>query len=281
MPFEFLHGRTVLLTGATGGLGRHIAGALARSGAHLALSARDEAALRELAETLRPAGVRCVPVPADLTDRHSVTTLAERAEEAIGPLDILINNAVTEHRRGLEHTTRQQVDDVVDVNLRAPLELTRHAVTGMLERGRGHVVFVASVSGLTGTAYLAPYAATKGALIALGHSLRAEYGDRPIGFSVVTPGSVAGAGMFARAQADGVRPPRALRLTSPDAVARAVLRAITSDAPHLLPAAGPVRPALVLGLLSPRLAERLHARLGLARLFATAAQEEDHHAPLP
>lgn len=141
----------------------------------------------------------------------------------------------------------------------------------MLERGSGHVVFVSSVSGLAGTAFQAPYAATKGALVALGQSLRAEYIDRPVGFSVVTPGSVAGHGMFERGRANGIRVPAALRLTTPQAVSRAVLRAIATDAPQVLVSSGPVRPALVLGLLAPRTAERMYERLGLGRLFQPAA----------
>jgi short-subunit dehydrogenase len=161
---------------------------------------------------------------------------------------------------------------VVGVNLAAPLELTRRALPGMLERGRGHVVFVSSLSGFAGTAFEAPYAATKGALNALCRSLRAEYVERPVGFSLVAPGSVAGEGMFARGQADGIRVPRALRLTTPGAVGRAVVDAIETDAPEVVVYPGPVRSTLALGLLAPRISERLNERLGLGRLFQPAAE---------
>jgi short-subunit dehydrogenase len=124
-------------------------------------------------------------------------------------------------------------------------------------------------------AYQGPYAATKGGLNALSQSLRAEYIEAPVGFSVVAPGSVAGRGMFARGQAEGIRMPRALRLTTPEAVARAVVRAIEADVPQVLVYPSPIRPILALGLVAPRLAERANEQLGLGRLFRPAAQARE------
>ena len=102
-------------------------------------------------------------------------------------------------------------------------------------------------------------------------SLRAEYADSPVRFSLVAPGSVADRGMFARAQAHGIRVPRAMRLTSPEAVARGVIKAIHTDAPEVLVYPGPIRPLLALGAIAPRLSERLNERVGLAQLFQPAA----------
>jgi short-subunit dehydrogenase len=268
-----LRGQTALLTGATGGLGPAIARALALRGVRVALSGRREDALRDLAadllyDELTPA--ECVV--ADLRDRAAVSDLVERAERAVGPLDILVHNAAVDACAAFEQLTADELEEVVAVNLVAPLELTRVALDGMLERGRGHVVFVSSLSGFAGTAFEAPYAATKGALNALSRSLRAEYAGRPVRFSLVAPGSVAGQGMFARGQADGIEVPRALRLTTPEAVGNAVVEALRTDAPEILVYPGPIKPTLVLGSLAPRLSERLNERLGLATLFRPAAQ---------
>jgi hypothetical protein len=91
-------------------------------------------------------------------------------------------------------------------------------------------------------------------------------------FSVLSPGSVAGRGMFARGQAEGIRAPRALRLAAPQAVARSVVETVRSDGPEALVYPGPIRPGLVLGLVAPRLAERLNERLGLGRMFRPVAE---------
>jgi short-subunit dehydrogenase len=264
-----LAGQSVLLTGATGGLGPAIARALSGAGARLVLSARSEDALRALAADLSG---EAVAVAADLRDGDALAALVERAERVGGPTDIVVHNAAVEVCAGFEQTTAAELEEVIAVNLTAPLELTRRVLPGMLARGRGHVVFVSSLSGYAGTAYEAGYAATKGALNALCRSLRAEYVDRPVGFSLVVPGSVAGEGMFARGQADGIRVPRVLRLTTPDAVGRSVVKAIETDAAELVVYPGPIRPTLALGLLAPRVSERINERLGLGRLFQPAAQ---------
>ena len=268
-----LSGSTALLTGATGGLGAAIAHALASQDVRVVLSARREQALRALTEELRTDGARePTDVSADLRDQRDVATLVERAEQAVGAVDIVVHNAAVEACAAFERLTPDELEEIVAVNLTAPLELSRRAIPGMLERGRGHVVFVSSLSGFAGTAFQAPYAATKGALNTLSRSLRAEFADRPVGFSLVAPGSVAGEGMFARGQRDGITVPKALRLTSAEAVGRAVVEAVRNDAPEVLVYPGPIKPTLALGTVAPRLTERLNERLGLATLFRPAAE---------
>jgi NAD(P)-dependent dehydrogenase (short-subunit alcohol dehydrogenase family) len=269
---DSLQGKVALLTGAGGGLGSEMARALGREGVQLVLSGRGEAALGRLAAELGESGVRCVTLPADLSDREQVGGLVARAEEALGPLDIVVNNAAVEVCSGFDRLGDADIERVIAVNLTAPLLLSRDATSRMLERGGGHIVFVSSLSGYAGTAFQTPYAATKGALITLSRSLRAEYIDSPMRFSVVSPGSVAGRGMFARGQAEGIRAPRALRLATPQAVARSVVETVRSDAPEALVYPGPIRPGLVLGLVAPRLAERLNERLGLGRMFRPVAE---------
>jgi len=269
---DSLRGKVALLTGAGGGLGSEMARALGREGVQLALSGRGEAALRRLAAELAESGVRCVALPADLSDREQVGGLVARAEQALGPLDILVNNAAVEVCSSFDALGDDEIERIVQVNLTAPLVLSRDAAARMCERGGGQIVFVSSLSGYAGTAFQSPYAATKGALIALGRSLRAEYIHSPVRFSVVSPGSVAGRGIFARGLAEGIRVPRALRLSTPQAVARSVVEATRTDAPESIVYPGAIRPGLVLGLVAPRIAERLNERLGLGRMFRPVAE---------
>jgi short-subunit dehydrogenase len=172
---EDLLGRTALVTGASGGIGTHIARALARAGMNVVVSGRREDALAAVAAELRGLGVRSEAVPANLFDLSQTEELIDRSEAALGPLDVLVNNAGVESAAAFTEYTREELTSMVDLNLTAPLSLTHRVVPGMLERGRGHVVFIASVAGKLGPAYQEPYAATKAGLIGRTQSLRAEY----------------------------------------------------------------------------------------------------------
>lgn len=261
-----------LLTGATGGLGVEMARALAGRGVHLALSARPGPRLEELVGEIEKTGVRCAAVPGDLADHESTATLVERAEEAVGPVDLLVNNASMQVTSAFEGYTTEELERIVQVNLLAPMELTRRVLPGMLERGRGQVVFVSSMAGHAGAAFETPYATTKGGLIALCRSLRAEFADRPVTFSMILPGPVAGQGMFARAVAEGMPVPRAIPLVKPRHVAQALIRAVTREAPEVLVPGAPSRMVVAITGLAPRLAERLAGRMGTARMFAPLAK---------
>ena len=160
---------------------------------------------------------------------------------------------------------------MVDLNLVAPLLLTHRVLPGMLERGRGHVVFISSVAGKLGPAYQAPYAASKAGLIGLTQSLRAQYLDAPVGFSVICPGFVGGDGMYQRMVEEGFSSNRLMGATTIDKVAVQVLAAIRRDSPEVIEAGSPLRPVLALGQLAPRLVERGMPRVGATELFRRLA----------
>ena len=153
--------------------------------------------------------------------------------------------------------------------------LTHQVVPGMLERGRGHVVFISSLAGKVGPAYNEPYAATKAGLIGLNLSLRAEYLRAPIGFSVICPGFTAGDGMYQRMVDEGVGSNRLLGETTLAKVAASVVKAIREDRPEVVESGAPVRPMLALGQLSPRITERLVDRFGGNELFRRIAENRD------
>ena len=165
------------------------------------------------------------------------------------------------------------LERIVTVNLTAPMLLTRRLLPGMLARGRGHVVNMASLAGHACPAHQAPYATSKAGLIALTRSLAAEYRASPVGFSVVCPGFVTEAGMHADfLEARGVKAPFLAGVVKPETVARAVLRAIRENRLEVLVTARPVRPLVALAGLSPRAAEAVLRTTGVNAMFRDAAE---------
>lgn len=266
-----LRGATALVTGASGGLGVHIARRLAREGMNVAVSGRREDALARVVAELSALGVKAVSAPADLSDLSSIDPLVDAVEAALGPIDVLVNNAGVESVGAFTNYTREELASMVDVNLTAPLLLTHRLTPGLLERGRGHVVFIASVAGKVGPAFNEPYAATKAGLVGLTQSLRAEYLNAPVGFSVICPGFITGDGMYARMTAEGHRSNRMMGETTTDRVAAAVVRAIRKDKAEILESGAPLRPMLALAQLAPGLLDRIAPRFGITDLFRDVA----------
>jgi short-subunit dehydrogenase len=271
VEMEQLRGKTALVTGASGGIGRQIARRLARDGMNVVASGRREDVLAEVVTELRELGVGGESVPADLGDLSQVDPLIERSETALGAIDVLVNNAGLETVGAFTVYSREELTSMVDVNLTAPMLLTHRVVPGMLERGRGHVVFISSLAGKLGPAYNEPYAATKAGLIGLSQALRAEYRHSPIGFSVVCPGFTAGDGMYQRMVEEGVSSNRMLGETTTDKIADCVAAAIRDDRPEIIESGSPVRPMLAMSQVAPRLAERLVERFGGTEIFRRAA----------
>ena len=267
-----LKGRNALVTGASGGIGTHIARALARAGMNVGVTGRREEALNAVVTELRSLGIRAEVLTVDLNDLAQAEGLIERAERALGPVDVLVNNAGVEYCSAFDQAPRNELLETVSVNLTAPMLLTHAALPGMLDRGRGHVVFMASAAGKIGPAFEAPYGATKAGLIALTQGLRQEFRKRPVSFSVVTPGFVAGDGMYQRMVEDGVRSNRLIGSTTIERIANDALNAIRRDLPEVVDTGAPVRPVLALSQLAPRTTERLVARIGLDKMFERTAE---------
>ena len=274
-----LRGRTALVTGASRGLGPHIARALADEGMNLVLSARSRAGLEATADEARTRGVQAAVVPADVADPASREALVREAERAFGGVDVLVNNAGIESTFSYHKLPHEEIERVLAVNLTAPMLLTRLALPPMLERRRGHIVNIASLAGKQGPAYNEPYAATKAGLIGFTQSLRAGYRGTGVSASVVCPGFVREAGMFADARTRvGRDPSRVLGTTTPQAVARAVVRCIRRDLPEALVNPGPTRLLMVLLALSPSFGEWIARRAGVTEIFHTWAEDREREA---
>jgi short-subunit dehydrogenase len=267
-----LAGRNALVTGASGGIGTHIARALARAGMNVAVAARREDALKSVATELASLGVRAEALTVDLNDLEQAEGLIARGEQTLGPVDLLVNNAGVEHASSFVGSPSSELRETVTVNLTAPMLLTHEVLPGMLERGRGHVVFIASAAGKIAPPYEAPYGATKAGLIALTQGLRREYNKQPVSFSVVTPGFVAGDGMYQRMTEQGVSSNRIIGSTTVEKIADAVIDAVRRDLPEVVETGAPVRPVFALSQLAPRTTERLLARIGLDKMFERSVE---------
>ncbi len=266
-----IRGAHALVTGGSRGLGPYIARALAGEGAKLTLTARSAASLREVAEELAGKATRVHSIAADVCDDGARRRLLEEAESVLGPIDILVNNAGIELIVPYTDLPPDRIETMIDTNLVAPLILSRLVLERMIERGRGHVVMMSSLGGKKGSPYSATYAATKAGLIAWTSGLRIELQGTGVGASVICPGFVSEAGMFAERSQQA---PRVLGTSTPEAVAQAVVRAIQRDVGEIIVNPGPVRLGLVFEHLSPRLARWALEKAGVYEYYRRQAEEE-------
>ena len=272
MTARSLSGANALVTGATGGLGAPIARALAAQGMRVVISGRRGDVLHSLAREDKSGAL--LPVPADLSLPGGPAALLRRAEAtADGPISVLVNDAGVELASAFERYSDEEIERLLVVDLVAVLELTRAAVVRMLDGDGGHVVNVVSLGGKGAVPYDVPYAAAKWGLAGATRSLRSEYEGRGVGFSAVFPGFVSAAGMHARARARGATAPRAFGETTPERVADAVVEAIRKDLPEVIVSPHPIRPAIAIGELSPRLGEWLTRRSGVRRYCRAVARQ--------
>jgi NAD(P)-dependent dehydrogenase (short-subunit alcohol dehydrogenase family) len=182
-----LHDRTALITGASRGIGAATAGALDGAGARVALVARSRDDLARVAAGL---GREPVVLPADLRQPGAAEEIAANALEALGSIDILVNNAASAARLATADTDAAVIDEMLAVNVRAPLLLIAALIPAMAARRRGSIINLSSVSALVGTPRRAAYAASKGAMDAATRSLAMELGPMGIRVNSVAPGVV-------------------------------------------------------------------------------------------
>ncbi|MCU0782650.1 MAG: SDR family oxidoreductase [Verrucomicrobia bacterium] len=254
--------QTVLLTGASGGLGTHIAESLAGRGVKLGLVAFPGAELKALHQTVKKRGCKAIALASDLRDPAQRHHVIDRVRKELGEIEILINNAGVEFNSFYHELSEDQINEVINVNLTAAMILSRLVLPGMLERKRGHIVSISSLAGKSGPAFQEPYAASKAALVAFTMSLRASYRELGVSASVVTPGFVE-AGIYANLKArSGCSAPRLLGASKPEAVAQAVVTVIECDLLEKIVNPLPVRPILALSALFPGLGEWIADRTG-------------------
>jgi NAD(P)-dependent dehydrogenase (short-subunit alcohol dehydrogenase family) len=186
-----LDGQVALVTGASSGLGRATATALARAGAAVALLARSPSDLERAVEALRAEGHRAVAVACDLADAGGLERAVARVQRELGPVRVLVNAAATDAPGPVTDVTTADWDRVMAVNLRAVFLLSRLVLPGMAEAGEGTIVNVSSVAGRRGWANASAYSASKFALTGFTQALNAEARERGVRACVVYPGAMA------------------------------------------------------------------------------------------
>ncbi|MDB5587429.1 MAG: fabG [Devosia sp.] len=185
-----LTGKRALVTGASGGIGREIAKALAAAGARVALSGTRVGALEDTAKEI---GADCPILPCNLSNLDEVDRLVPAAEAALGGLDILVNNAGMTRDNLLMRMKDEEWDDVIAVNLTAAFHLTRSVLRGMMKQRHGRIIGISSVSGVMGNPGQGNYAASKAGLIGMNKALAHEVASRGITVNSIAPGFIASA----------------------------------------------------------------------------------------
>jgi short-subunit dehydrogenase len=254
----------VLITGATGGLGQAIARAFAARGATLMLTGRRADVLDSLVAQVGGRAVAC-----DLADREQVNRLIEEARD-IG-VDVLVANAALPATGLLTAVPQEKIDRILEVNLRAPVALARALAPGMMERRRGHMVFMSSLSGKAASASSSLYAATKFGLRGFALSIREDLRQNGVGVSVVLPGFIRDAGMFADAKVK--LPPGIGTRTSQD-VAAAVISAIERNRAEVEVAPATLRIGATFASAAPALAATGQRLLGGQKLASELASRQ-------
>jgi short-subunit dehydrogenase len=252
-------GGNVLLTGASGGIGHAIARAIAPRSADLILTARRTEVLEPLAADLGARVVGC-----DLARQADVERLIEEA----GKVDVLIANAALPASGFLLDLTQAEIDRMLEVNLRAPIALARALAPGMAERRRGHLAFISSLAGKTASPASSVYSATKFGLRGFALGLREDLRRHKVGVSVILPGFIREAGMFADSRA--TLPP-GVGTRSPEEVARAVISAIDRNRAEVVVAPFSMRVGATVGGAAPALATAVSRLLGSQRIAADIA----------
>jgi short-subunit dehydrogenase len=245
-----LRSSTALVTGATGGLGRAIARALRAAGCSLVLTGRQSEPLDDLAAEL---GGRAVA--ADLGRRDQLPGLLDQ----VGTVDIAVMNAALPATGELQDWEPEQVDRALEVNLANPIAMTRALLPVFLARRSGHFVYISSLSGKVASPGAPLYSATKFGLRGFAHGLYCDLQGTGVGCSVINPGFVRDAGMFADS---GTKLPPGIGTVSPEQVAGAVIRAIRNNRVEVDVAPVTIRLGARLGSLAPGISARVQTRVG-------------------
>jgi len=270
-------GRTTLVTGASRGIGPLIAAQIARQGGHVVLTGRSAADLKAVAAELAAEGADVSFIPADLTQPGAAQVLIQAIERGHGGIDLLVNNAGGDPLREFDTMTIEENLRTLQLNLIAPLALSRAALPGMLGRGRGHIVNISAMAGRVSFPYTEVYAAAKDGLIGFTRVLRADYHARGVSASVLILGAIRGAGQGQRMleesgmKASGFMAPA-------ESVARAVVKAVTKDRAELVIMPGPGRLLRAVMDYFPALGPALNRAAGATRSMQKIIEQREAKA---
>ena len=263
-----LNDKVVLLTGASRGLGVEMARRFADAGARLALAARSASDLEKVRAEMEERGAKAIAVPADVSDLESLRAMLKEVESALGPVDVLVNNAGVENVFDFENQTPELIEQIVQINVIGPLWLTRLVLPSMIARRSGHICNISSLAGLTPVPHNAVYATTKHGIVGMSRSLRMELEEHGIGVSVVCPGFVEG-GMFEKWGRPALKSSGSVTM---EQVADAVVKAVTENKGEIVVTKGLGKIADVTFAAMPEFAAKVMKRVGGAKFLADQAR---------
>ena len=182
-----LNGKKVLVTGASGGIGRAIAMELSSSGADLCLTGRNKSELENLQKII---GGNCQIIISDLSNSEGINSLADQAQDIMGQIDILVNNAGITKDNLFMRMSEDDWNEVININLNSIFKLTKQLIKGMIKRRYGRIINITSVIGVAGGAGQSNYSASKAGIIAMSKSLAQEVGSRSVTVNSIAPGFI-------------------------------------------------------------------------------------------
>jgi short-subunit dehydrogenase len=261
-------GRTILLTGASRGIGAFIARALAKEKATVVGVARSQQGLDKLSTEVQALGGRWLGIKYDLSNIKDLPNFVDQIQQVAGPVDILINNAGIEIYKNFQDYTTSELQSVLTINLLSGMELTRLLLPIMLRQKRGHIINIASLSGKKGNAYNSVYCGSKAGLLMWSDALRQELVGTGVNVSVICPGYVCESGMFADT---GIPAPSLAGTSKPKDVAIAVIQAIKQNQAEVIVNQDWLTTVftkflLVIWQIFPRLGDKFYQWIGVTKL---------------
>lgn len=185
-----LQDKNVFVTGSTRGIGLAIARAFARKGANIVLNGRKEIQ-PELIEEMTSLGVKCIPIIGDISDFESAKEMIKKAQDALGSVDVLVNNAGITNDKLLLRMKAEEFESVLKVNLTGTFNMTQNVLKKMMKQRSGVILNISSVSGLMGNVGQANYAASKAGVVGFTKTVAKEVAPRGITCNAIAPGFIA------------------------------------------------------------------------------------------
>jgi short-subunit dehydrogenase len=269
-----LKGKTVLLTGASRGLGVYVARNLAKEKATVVCVSRSSSRLDKVCDEIRALGCKAIGISCDIQNISALSNLVQQVQETVGLVDVLINNAGIEIYRVFTDYSLEEIQSILLTNLLSAIELTRLFLPSMLERRSGHIVNIASLAGKKGVAYNSIYSASKAGLVMWTDAIRQELLGTGINVSAICPGYICETGMTVNSR---VPIPKLAGTSTPNYVANRIIKAIKQNQIEVIINENPAleyftKQMFLMGQISPNFVDTIYRLFGVIKLNQKRAE---------